>query len=233
MEGFTIDGIEIAVIRKPIKNLYIRVLPPEGAVQITAPRFVSTAEIRAFAQSRIPWIQAHRRALADRPRPAERQFCSGEVCWVWGQRCFLEVEERTGRPRAELQGERLLLYVPGGSTREDRESALDGWYRAQLQEAVPEVLARCQERVGVRAAEWRIRKMRTRWGTCNPAKRRIWLSLQLAEKPPECLAYVVTHELVHLLERTHNQRFWSFMDRFYPNWRTVRARLNRENGQDA
>jgi predicted metal-dependent hydrolase len=209
-----------------MKNMYIRVLPPDGRVRISAPRRTPDAVLRSFAAARLEWIHKHLHNLQARPRPAARQFVSGEIHQVWGRPCRLEVLPASGRGRVSLAGDSLIIQAPADSGAEKRAGLLNDWYRAELRQAAPALLEKWQQVVGVRAAEWRSRNMRTRWGSCNPRRKRIWLNLQLAAKPPECLEYVIVHELVHLLEIRHNDRFHGFMDKFYPNWRNVRQRLN-------
>lgn len=225
MEELMLEGIAISVVKKSIKNMYIRVTPPEGEVKITAPIEVSDDCIRKFALSKITWIKKQREVCKKVSPKTDREFVTGESCYLWGRKYILDVQDTDYGSRVFLWGENLVLRI-GKSTKEEREQALNDWYRRELNRAVPDVLKRCEKIVGVSAKEWRIKNMRTRWGTCNVAKKRIWLSLQLAKKPPECLEYVVVHELVHLLERNHNEVFYGYMDEFYPGWREVKRRLN-------
>ncbi|HWQ58111.1 MAG TPA: SprT family zinc-dependent metalloprotease [Clostridia bacterium] len=225
MTRLTLDGLEIAVEKKRIKNMYIRVHAPDGQVKITAPLNVSDEAIRAFASSRTAWINKQLHRIAAQAERAEPSYITGEYCDIWGARYLLEIV--TGkRGGARLEGQSVLLSAREDSTPQQRAKTLEGLYRALLSEAVPPLIERYESLAGVRAAGWRIRNMKSRWGSCGIPSRRICLNLQLAKKPPECLEYVIVHELVHLLERGHNARFWAYMDRFYPNWRAVRAALN-------
>lgn len=140
----------------------------------------------------------------------------------------MDVQYSNIRNAVFLTGDRLVLRVRPESTPEQRERVLNDWYRDQLKEKLPAVVRRCEKIVGVQAFEWKVKNMRTKWGTCNIDKKRIWLNLQLAKKTPECLAYVVTHELVHLLERNHNEQFQKYMDSFFPDWRVVKSALNQQ-----
>ena len=151
---------------------------------------------------------------------------TGERFDLWGKEYELLVQESARPYQVVLSGERIVMQTGKDSTTEQREQLLNEWYRMQLQQALTAVLQKCEKLTGLSVNEWRIKNMRTRWGTCNVAKKRIWLNLQLAKKSPECLEYVVVHELVHLLERGHNARFYGYMDRFYPNWKEVRERLS-------
>lgn len=225
MKSFAIGGVDFAVEKKKIKNMYVRVYPPDGRVAITAPRAVSDEAIRAFAASRLPWIEKQREKLARHPAPEAQAYVSGETHFLWGEPYCLELRRGTHNDVA-LDGDALILTMRGESTAAQREKAMEAWYRARLEEAIPAVLARCESIVGVAAASWRIRNMKSRWGSCTIPKRCICLNLQLVKKPPECLEYVVIHELVHLLERGHNAVFHAYMDRFYPAWRLVKGRLN-------
>lgn len=226
MDQISVGGIDIQVTRKKMKNMYIRVLPPDGQVRISAPLRASDAVLLSFAASRLDWIQKHVRQLQARPEPAGQEYVSGELHQAWGEPRRLELRPMGRGGRVALLGDRLIMQAPKDSTPAERAGLLNAWYRKELQRAVPPLLEKWQEIIGVRAAEWRPRDMRTRWGSCNPWRGRIWLNLHLAAKAPECLEYVIAHELVHLLEIRHNDRFRGFMDKFYPNWREVRQKLN-------
>lgn len=228
MDELQIGEISIAVIKKSIKNMYIRVLPPDGKVQITAPCSARDDAIRMFAVSRISWIKKQRENFETQPRQTKRQYVTGESYNVWGRRYRLDVQYSNIRNAVFLAGDRLVLQVRAESTLEQRERVLNDWYRNQLKSKLPEVVRKCEQVVGVQASEWRIKNMRTKWGTCNIDRKRIWLNLQLAKKTPECLAYVATHELVHLLERNHNEQFQKYMDSCSPNWRVVKSTLNQQ-----
>ena len=217
-----IDGIPIAVEKKRIKNIYLRI-KSDGSVHLSAPRGMSDAAIRAFAASRLDWIGRHRQRL--RPLPPPPQHADGEIFLLWGRPCPLRVVSAPGRCSAGLEDGFLVLRTAPESTLQQRKAAVDAWYRAQLLAAIPAVRRECEAIVGQRAAEVRVRDMRTRWGTCSVARRRIWLSLQLVQKPPACLRCVMTHELIHLLEPSHSPRFWTLMDRFCPDWREVHRLL--------
>lgn len=226
MEEFELEGITISVAKKKIKNMYLRVTPPKGDVKLTAPIGVSDDCIRKFALSKLDWMKKQRERCKSVSAQADREFAAGESCYLWGKRYILDVQDTDYGSRVFLSGENLVLRIRRGSTKEERERALNDFYRRELSRAVPGVLKKCEKIVGVSAKEWRIKNMRTRWGTCNIAKQRIWLNLALSQKPPECLWYVVVHELVHLLERNHNRVFYGYMDEFYPGWREVKKRLN-------
>lgn len=160
-------------------------------------------------------------------RPPKLNFVSGETHYYKGRPYLLNVIQRQGVPRVELDTEgRMHLYVREGSSREQREKVLDEWYRKHLKAQIPLLVSKWESLIGVKINEHNVKKMSTRWGTCNIKARRIWLSLELAKKPEHCLEYVVVHEMVHLLEKRHDARFKSHMDRFMPEWRSFRKELS-------
>ena len=219
------DGISITVVRKAVKNMYLRVLPPDSRVQITAPKYTDEERILRFVSAKRDWIRKHQRLIAERPQRPERRYVTGEKLALWGTEYLLEVREAK-RSDCVLQDRKVVLYVKPDASEEKRRELVERWYRRLLSERIEEILPSCEKRVGVCVCEWRIRRMKTRWGTCNPSASRIWLNLSLAEKPEECLVYVLVHELAHRLEPSHNKRFYALMDRFYPGWKEVRKRLN-------
>lgn len=224
----TAGGVEAAVEKKRIKNMYIRVFPPDGRVKITAPLRTPDETIRGFLASHAAWAEKQREKLAGRPE-TEHTYETGEMCFLWGRQYRLAVVTGS-RNTVRAEGPNIILQVREGGTPEERAQIMARFYRGELSRAVPPVLEQYERMTGVHASEWRIRDMKTRWGTCNTAKKRVWLNLKLAQKPPECLEYVIAHELAHLLEHSHNAVFWAYMDKFYPDWRAVRARLNGRNG---
>jgi predicted metal-dependent hydrolase len=227
MKKITVNDLVIEVTRKRIKNLNMRIHPPDGRVSVSVPLRADDEAVRQWVLTKWDWIQRQQAKLATLPQPAALQFTSGESHLFQGRACTLNVIPHSGRAKVVLRdGNQLDLYAAPESDAAYRERVLAAWYRKELQGVIPPLLAYWEPIVGVQSAEWGIKQMKTRWGTCNIQARRIWLNLELMKKPPRCLEYVVVHELVHLLERYHNARFWGFMDRFYPNWRAVRAELN-------
>lgn len=208
--------------------MYIRVMPPDGKVQVTVPYTASDDAIRRFAISRISWVKKQKKCFEEQPRQTKRQYITGESYYLWGKRYRLDVQYSNIRNRVCISGGKIVLQVRKESTVMQRENVLDEWYREQMKQTVPNVLRKCENIVGVQAKEWYIKNMRTKWGSCNIEKRRIWLNLQLAKKTPECLEYVIIHELVHFLERNHNERFCEYMNRFCPNWREIKDNLNQQ-----
>lgn len=204
--------------RKSIKNTYIRV-KPDGSVVITCPRRTTDRELRYLIEERYHWIMQHRQKVLERQAAQPPEV--GEERWIplWGKRCPLRLEPGTGKAVAVLEGGEVILR--GAVDADGQKQAIDVLYRAQLNTHVPRLVEQAVQATGLRPNEWRIRDMHTRWGSCNVDKRRVWLSLNLAKYPPECLYCVIIHELCHLLERGHNARFYGFMDRFYPAWRAA------------
>ncbi len=227
MAVMQIGELTLQVNRRTIKNLHISVLPPDGKVRVSAPNHLSDNAIRMAVIPRIPWIRKQQKDFAKQPRQSEREYVSGETHYVWGRRYRLSVSESPGKNEVSLKGiSRLQLRVVRGTSTEKKAQLLSDWYRQQLKMRISALLDIWQPIVGVVLNDWGVKKMKTKWGSCNIAAKRIWLNLDLAKKPPECLEYILVHELVHLLERHHNERFKSFMDLFMPNWREYRNILN-------
>lgn len=221
-----VNELSVEVWRKPIKRIRLVVNPPDGQVRISVPPFVSDDEVRRMVIKHWEWVQRQRERVRSQRENGQLAVRSGEKIWYRGRLYRLEVCERNAPPRGWLSDDgTLTLTVRPGSTRSERCAALERWYRRQLQEQIPPLLDVWQARMGVQVAEWRIRRMKTRWGTCNTVARRIWLNLELAKKPPACLEYVLVHEMVHLLERRHTARFHALMDEFLPDWRARKVLL--------
>lgn len=222
-----VGGIEVDVVRKAIKNAHLAVYPPTGRVRLAVPTGMSDRSIRLLAISRLGWIRKHQRHVQAQARETPREYVSGESHYFQGRRYLLRVVEGARKHEVVVRGKRYLeLHVRTGTDRAGRAKALDGWYRDRLRELASPLFARWEPILGVEARQWEIKRMRTKWGSCNSKARRIWLNPELAKKPPRCLEYIVVHELVHLIERTHNERFIALMDRHLPNWRERRKELN-------
>lgn len=223
-----IGEFEVEVVRKDIKHLHLRVDAVDGRVRVSAPRRLSDDAVRVAVVPRLGWIRRQQAKFAGQERQSQREMVTGESHYVQGRRYRLEVVEHRGPPAVQLMnGGTVSLRVRPGSDRERRERVLREWYRGLLREEIPVLIAKWEPVLGVTVAEWGIKRMKTRWGSCNTTARRIWLNLELAKKPPACLEYIVVHEMVHLLERRHNDRFRAYMDRFLPGWRLQRDELNR------
>jgi len=229
-ERHTIEvaGIPVEMVRKDIKNLHLGVYPPNGRVRVAAPLLLDDEAVRLAVVSRLGWIRRQRESFAKQDRQSQREMVTGESHYFRGRRYRLDVVELEGRPSVNLRNSRTMeLRVRPDMDRQAREAVLLRWYRRCLRESLPELLAKWEPKVGVEVAECRIKKMKTRWGTCNYEARRIWLNLELAKKPPACLEYILVHEMIHFLERHHNDRFRDLMDHYMPQWRQHRDELNR------
>jgi predicted metal-dependent hydrolase len=223
-----VGGIPVEVVRKDIKNLHLAVYPPEGRVRIAVPVRLDDQAVRLAVIGRLRWIRRQQADFARQERQSERQMVTGESHYVGGRRYRLRIVEHLGVPAVHLRNGRTLeLRVHPDTGRADREAVLHRWHRRRLRPQIAALVAHWQPLVGVTLAAWGIKRMKTRWGTCNPAARRIWLNLELAKKPPSCLEYILVHEMVHLLERHHNDRFRDHLDRLLPQWRLRRDLLNR------
>ncbi len=222
----TVGGIDVDVVYKEIKNLHIGVYPPMGRVRVAAPERLDDDQVRLAVASRLPWIKRQREQLQAAQRQTIREMVTGESHYVWGSRLRLEVSEGSARAQIDVKGGRLLFHVPDGTSTEWRRALLDRWYRAQLRDAVPRLIETWQPKVGVTVPRWSIRRMKTKWGSCNQKTGHIWLNVELAKKHPESLEYIVVHEMTHLLERGHGERFASLMDKNLPDWRARRDGLN-------
>jgi predicted metal-dependent hydrolase len=227
-----VRGIPVEVVRKNIKNLHLRVYPPHGRVRIAAPLRLNDDAVRLAIISNFDWILRKRDLIGRQPRQSRLEMVTGESHYFLGRQFCLHVHAQTGPARVVLNGDMALeLFVRPEASAGQRYEVLLRWYRDELKALIPPLLEKWQTRIGESVAEWGIKKMKTRWGSCNPRARRVWFSLELAKKHPQCLEYVVVHELVHLLERSHNDRFRRLMDRFMPEWRLHRAALNRAPAQ--
>jgi predicted metal-dependent hydrolase len=223
-----VRGIPVEVVRKNIKNLHLGVYPPEGRVRVAVPLRLDDEAVRLAIISRLTWIRRQQDGFERQDRQSQREMVTGESHYVGGRRYRLDVVEHAGSAAVRLRNNTTLeLRVRPGTSREQREAALHRWYRGRLRARIPQLIAKWEPAIGVTVAEWGIKKMKTRWGTCNIDARRIWLNLELAKKPASCLEYILAHEMVHLLERHHNERFQQLMDRLMPQWRLYREELNR------
>jgi predicted metal-dependent hydrolase len=222
----TVRGIGIDVVFKDIKNLHIGVYPPFGRVRVAAPERLNDDAIRLAVVQRLPWIRKQRDQLRAAARQSEREMVAGESHYVWGIRYRLRVVEQLGRARLELKGRRLTLYAPADMPTERRRSLLDRWYRTQLLDAIPGLIAKWEPVLGRTVPAWTIRRMKTKWGTCNRETGHLRFNVELAKKHPDCLEYIIVHEMTHLLERNHTERFTTLMDGFLPDWRARRDLLN-------
>lgn len=227
--SITVSDLTVHVVRKPIKNLHLAVYPPDGLIRIAVPEHLDDDAVRLAIVDRIGWINRQREELRSQPRQSKREMVTGESHYAWGKRYRLRVvEDDKVTSGIEVEsGGTLTLTVPAGADRDDREQVLTEWYRRELKEAIPTVVEHWQGELGINVEEWRVRKMRTKWGTCNAEAGRIWLNLELARMAPSCLEYVVVHEMLHLQEPGHTDRFEEMLNDAMPTWRQRRDELKR------
>ena len=222
-----INGLAVDVVRKSIKNLHIGVYPPQGRVRVAAPRSMTDDAVRLAVVGKLAWIKKQRAKFESQPRQSAREMVTGETHYFFGRGYRLRVVEQPGAGRVRLVNKATLeLAVRPGSSSGQREKVYQEWLRVQLKSRIDPSIDKWRTVVGVEAPQWGVKRMKTKWGSCNTDARRIWLNLELATKPPKCLEYVIVHELAHLLERNHNDRFITIMDRCMPKWRLHRKELN-------
>lgn len=222
----TVRDVEVDVVYKDIKHLHIGVYPPLGRVRVAAPARLDDDQVRRAVIQRLPWIRTQRAQFQDAARQSEREMVGGESHYLWGGRLRLRVVEQPGRVGFEAGKSWLIMCVPPGTTADQRRSLLDRWYRQQLRDALPPVIAKWEERLDVSVPQWSLKRMKTKWATCNPETRHLWFNTELAKKHPDYLEYMVVHEMAHYFEPDHGEGFVSLMDRLLPNWRTRRDLLN-------
>ncbi len=221
-----VGGLRAEVTRKAIKHVHLSVLPPAGRVRVAAPQSMAIDTIRLFVISRLAWIRSQQRKFQTQEREAPREFLDKESHYLWGKRYLLEVRFADCAPAVEITPRKLLLQVRPGADQARREEVLDAWYRQQVRDAAQVLVEKWAPLLGVAAVRLFVQRMKTKWGSCTPESRYVRLNTDLAKKPPECLEYIVVHELVHLLEPTHNERFVALMDLYLPHWQHLRRRLN-------
>jgi len=229
MKGYIrVGGINVEVVRKNIKNLHVGVYPPEGRVRVAAPLLMSDEAVRLAVISKLAWIKRMKTHFQEQPRQSKREYVPRESHYFFGRRYLLNIVEHDGRAKVEIRRSRQLdLFVPAGADAAQREKVLIEWYRKELKARVPDLIDKWQAVIGVQVADWGVKRMKTKWGSCNREARRIWLNLELAKKPIHCLEYIIVHEMVHILERHHNEQFVAKMDAFMASWRLYRDELNR------
>lgn len=220
-----LSGIQIDVCKKNIKNMHLYVKPPNGNVTVSAPISMSDEAIERFVRTKSSWIKKQIAKFDNQLRQSEREYVSGETLYVWGKQYYIQTEHGN-KNSITLSGDKAVLTVRKESSAEQRENYVREWYRELLKVEIAHLLPKWEKTTGLKSMSWQTKYMTTRWGTCNPETRKIWLNLQLAKKTPECLEYVILHELIHLVEKKHNEKFVSLMDKYMPMWREVKATLN-------
>lgn len=221
-----VSGIPIEIIKKNIKNIHLSVLPPDGKVRVSAPTTVSDESLEMFVRTKIGWIRKQQEKFENQPRQSERQYVSGETLYLWGKQYFLQVEYSYKGNSLMLDGDKAILTVRKESTVKQRENFVNEWYRERLKSEIERLLPKWETITGLKCSSWQTKYMTTRWGTCNTQTRKIWLNLQLAKKPVECLEYVILHELAHTKVKNHGADFIAIMDKYMPYWRETKKKLN-------
>ena len=225
----TVADISVEVVRKDIKNLHLGVYPPNGKVRVAVPQHITDDNIRLAVVSRLSWIKKQQEEFIKQPRQTEREYVSGESHYYQGRRYVLNVIETHGKHSLTLTNNaKMTLQISPNTSIDNRALVVNNWYREKLKSTIPQLLDKWQPVVGKQANSWGVKKMKTKWGSCNIVEKRIWINLELAKKSPECLEYILVHELVHLHERRHNDNFRKLMDKFLPQWRKSRDTLKRE-----
>ncbi len=221
-----LGDVTIDVVFKDIKNVHLSVYPPSGRVRISAPLRMDIDTIRVFAISRLGWVKQQQKKFQEQERETPREYLNLESHYVWGKRYLLKVIESEETPTVELKHKKMVLSVRPGTDDKKKQAIIDAWYREQLKNALPPLIAKWEPLLGVKVERFFVRRMKTKWGSCNYKARNIRLNTELVKKPQECLEYVIIHEMAHLLEPTHNSRFIMLMDRFMPKWQFYRDKLN-------
>ena len=223
-----VGNLQVSVLKKAVKNLHLNVLPPHGRVRVSVPPSMNDDAVRVFIASKLPWINKQIEKFKNQARETEREFIEGESHYFQGKRYLLHIVETEAHSKIEIRNKKFLdLYVAEKSSKTQKAKILEAWYRAQLKRLISDMVAKWEKIMGVRVNDWRVKQMKTKWGTCNSKEKRIWLNLELAKKPLHCLEYIVVHECCHLLERSHSERFVTYMDKFMPQWRVYKEELNK------
>ena len=218
--------IAVDVVQKDIKNIHLSVHPPAGRVRIAAPLRMDLDKIRVFAITKLAWIKSQQKKLREQERETPREYLDRESHYVWGKRYLLKMVEKEAAPSVELKHSKMILQLRPAASIEKKQEVLDAWYREQLKAVAPPLIEKWERIIGVKAEKFFVQKMKTKWGSCSPGPKNIRLNTDLAKKPLQCLEYIVAHELTHLLERHHNDRFVALMDSHMPQWRQHREMLN-------
>lgn len=227
MAQINLGDITIEVTQKNIKNVHLSVYPPLGQVKIAAPERMELDTIRIYAISKLNWIRKQQAKILSQKREAPREYITRESHYYLGKRYLLYVIYHKAPPIVKLKHDKIELYVRPETSTEKRKEIIEEWYRSQLKKLVHKQVTKWESIMGVQTDDFGIKKMKTKWGTCNIEAKRIWINLELAKKPLQCIEYIIVHELTHLLERNHNSRFVAIMNNYLPNWREIKVELNK------
>jgi predicted metal-dependent hydrolase len=228
MHQIEVSNFSIDVIRKSIKNMHLSVYPPTGRVRIAAPLNVDDEAVKLFAISKLAWIKKNQRKFEMQDRQMPRVFEQRESHYFEGKRYLLRVTEQNAPPRVEIKTKTYIdLFIRPNATVEQRQNCINEWYRKQLKNQIPQLIKKWEPIIGVSVSDWGVKQMKTKWGTCNIEQKRIWINLELAKKPHYCLEYIIVHEMIHLIERHHNDNFLAHLDKYLPKWKLYKDELNR------
>ncbi len=227
MQAFKLGEISVDVDLKDIKNLHLSVYPPNGRVHISAPNHMDIDTIRMYAISKLAWIKKQQKRFREQAREIPREFINKESHFYLGKRYLMKVVEHNMPPVVSIKHNIIELRIKPNADTEKRQYILEQWYRNQLRMLVPPIIRKWERTMKLSLNEFAIKKMRTKWGTCNSRAKRIWLNLELIKKPVDCIEYIIVHEMIHLIERKHNERFVILMDKYLPEWKQLRMELNR------
>ena len=222
-----ISNLQIETVRKDIKNIHLGVYPPEGRVRVSVPLKTNDESLRLFLISKISWIRKQQKKFSQQERQTKREYVTGESHYFFGRKYQLNVHKTEKNPRIEIHKKtHIELYVKPNTTIKQKQKIFEKLYRNELEKIIPKLLQKSEDKVGVKVSEVKIKKMKTKWGTCNSKDKRIWLNLELAKKPLHCIDYVLVHELVHLREKKHSDRFFQLLESAYPRWQQSKDELN-------
>jgi len=223
-----ISHLDVSIIRKKVKHLYITVLPPDGKVRITAPEILNDEAIRLAIISKLHWIKKQKKNFQQQVREPVRKFIAGETHYYLGKPYLLKIEVTNYKSYIQIRNKNTInLFINKNLTHQTKEALLETWYRLELKKLIPAIIQKWEKKTRLSVHNWRVRRMKTKWGSSNPDQKTICLNLELAKKPIRCLEYVIVHEMTHFIERTHNKIFSTYMDKFIPDWRICREELNK------
>jgi hypothetical protein len=225
-ETLQLGDLSVELTRKAVKHVHLSVHPPEGRVSLVAPTSTRAEVARAYAISKLAWIRRQQAQFSEQARESPRRFITRETHYLWGRRYLLSVEHQAAKPTVRLDHRRITLVVRPGSTQAVRARVMHEWHKSLLHEVVPRLIAKWEPRLRVRVTGYFLQRMKTKWGGCNPRRKHIRLNTELVKKPKDLLEYVIVHEMLHLIEPTHNERYLALLSEHYPSWREARVELN-------
>jgi len=225
-ELIQLGGISVEVFRKKIKNIHLSVNPPEGHVRISCPSRYTLEKVRSYALTKLVWIKQQQRKLKEQSRESPHQYSDKESHYLWGKRYLLKVVETDGASKVELKAHKLILHLRPGASLERRAEIVEEWYRERLKSAIVRLITKWEPIIGVKVQGFFVQRMKTKWGSCSSSRQTIRLNSELARKPRACLEYLVVHEMIHILEPSHNARFRTLLDKHLPSWQNRKKTLN-------